>query len=52
MASPHPTPQLQKYPVLNKFEQTTSVPKAYAAIGAFGLFTTVSITICTFASEV
>ena len=31
--------QLSKYPQLVKLEQTTSIPKAYAAIGSFGLFT-------------
>ncbi|EPQ30168.1 uncharacterized protein PFL1_02284 [Pseudozyma flocculosa PF-1] len=30
--------ELSKYPLFNKFEQTVPVPKAYAAIGAFGLF--------------
>ncbi|PWN48160.1 hypothetical protein IE53DRAFT_364119 [Violaceomyces palustris] len=31
--------ELSKYPIFNKLEQTVPVPKAYAAIGAFGLFT-------------
>ncbi|CDR87318.1 related to YOP1-Ypt-interacting protein [Sporisorium scitamineum] len=31
--------ELSRYPALKKFEQTVPVPKAYAAIGAFGIFT-------------
>ncbi|KAN0060774.1 ER membrane protein DP1/Yop1 [Thecaphora frezii] len=31
--------ELSKYPIFNKLEQTVPVPKAYAALGAFGLFT-------------
>ncbi|KDN52519.1 protein YOP1 [Tilletiaria anomala UBC 951] len=31
--------ELQRYPTLVKLEQTAGVPKAYAAIGAFSLFT-------------
>jgi hypothetical protein len=34
-------PQLSKYPQLVKLEQTTNIPKAYGAIGAFSLFTIV-----------
>ena len=33
--------QLSKYPQLVKLEQTTNIPKAYGAIGAFSLFTIV-----------
>ncbi|KAE8267497.1 hypothetical protein A4X09_0g4851 [Tilletia walkeri] len=32
--------QLSKFPQLVKFEQTTHVPKAYAAIGSFAVFVT------------
>ncbi|KAK0554734.1 ER membrane protein DP1/Yop1 [Tilletia horrida] len=32
--------ELAKYPQLVRFEQTTHVPKAYAAIGAFSIFVT------------
>lgn len=35
-------PQLSRYPALKKFEQTVPIPKAYAALGAFGIFTLVS----------
>lgn len=38
------TPQLSRYPALKKFEQTVPIPKAYAALGAFGIFTLVSTT--------
>ncbi|PWO00202.1 protein YOP1 [Tilletiopsis washingtonensis] len=31
--------ELSKYPQLVKLEQTTNIPKAYGAIGAFSLFT-------------
>ncbi|GAC93779.1 hypothetical protein PHSY_001344 [Pseudozyma hubeiensis SY62] len=31
--------ELSRYPALKKFEQTVPIPKAYAAIGAFGIFT-------------
>lgn len=34
--------QLSRYPALKKFEQTVPIPKAYAALGAFGIFTLVS----------
>ncbi|GAK65549.1 uncharacterized protein PAN0_009c3766 [Moesziomyces antarcticus] len=29
----------RRYPALKKFEQTVPIPKAYAALGAFGIFT-------------
>lgn len=35
--------QLSKYPQLVKLEQTTNIPKAYGAIGAFSLFTIVRV---------
>lgn len=41
--SPFQPHQLSRYPALKKFEQTVPVPKAYAAIGAFGIFTLVSV---------
>ncbi|ETS61837.1 hypothetical protein PaG_03941 [Moesziomyces aphidis] len=31
--------ELSRYPALKKFEQTVPIPKAYAALGAFGIFT-------------
>ena len=34
--------QLEKYPSIVKIERTTGVPKGYAAIGGFVLFTLVS----------